>query len=151
VHLVGFIIRIYIVLFAIFFFWAKCPVCYKTVKINKLKAKHINLLTMSDYLKNKLLLERFQSGRLFSRSTSKTKLNMQHWWNDTDRGKTKYLRKKSERVPLCPPKTSHRMASVLTQAAAVTFTWIIINKTSHVCINVKPRRVRVTTFAVKEK
>ena len=38
--------------------------CCKTVKTDKQKAKHINLLTLSDCLKNTTsFLERFQTGR----------------------------------------------------------------------------------------
>jgi hypothetical protein len=32
---------------------------------------------------------------------------MEHWWNDTDREKSKILREKLVPVPLFPPKIPH--------------------------------------------
>ena len=43
------------------------------------------------------------------------KMNMEHWWNGTDRGKQKYSVKQRLKVPLCPPQTSRGLTWDLKQ------------------------------------
>jgi hypothetical protein len=44
---------------------------------------------------------------------------MEHRWNESDRGKPKYLGKKSVPVPLCPPQIPHGCTRDRTRASAV--------------------------------
>jgi hypothetical protein len=47
--------------------------------------------------------------------------SMEHWWNDTDRGKPKYvLGENLVTVPLCPPQISHGYAQDRTRVSAAT-------------------------------
>jgi len=34
-------------------------------------------------------------------------MDMEHWWNDNDGGKPKYLKKKTVSLPLCKPQIPH--------------------------------------------
>ena len=49
------------------------------------------------------------SGRFpgFARSSLWYEQRVGHWWNDSCRGKPRYVEYKAVRLPLCPPKIPH--------------------------------------------
>jgi hypothetical protein len=47
-------------------------------------------------------------------------MNMEHWWNDTDMGKTKVLIEKPVEVPLCPSPMPINWLGVKLGASAMT-------------------------------
>jgi len=46
-------------------------------------------------------------------------MNVKQWWNDNDRGKSKYMIEKLVPTPYCPPKVPHGQALNETQAPTV--------------------------------
>ena len=42
--------------------------------------------------------------------------SVKQWWNDNDRGKSKYMTEKLVPTPYCPPKVSHGQAWNRTQS-----------------------------------
>ena len=54
-------------------------------------------------------------------------ISMEHWWNNTDRGKLRYSEeKKLFPVLLCSPEIPHRLVCVWTWASELRGQWLIV-------------------------